>query len=125
MPDVKNANIFFLFCSYQKSEMLNQIKIPGILIIIMFSYVSWTGCDKSTTEKLDQPTPPIEDTTKGADIVSVSVSGGSIGIFNFAVGISSRLLRPGMCHELRYPEILPHNEDRHQRAKKTKMGIPA
>ena len=67
--------------------MLNQVKIPGILFIILFSYVSWTGCDKSTTENTDPPPQP--DTTKGADVVSVTVSAGNNGVFNFAVGIFS------------------------------------
>ena len=67
--------------------MLNQVKIPGILIIILFSYVSWTGCDKSSVENTDPVPQP--DTTKGADVVSVTVSGGNNGVFNFAVGIFS------------------------------------
>ena len=67
--------------------MLNQIKIPGILVIILFSYVSWTGCDKSTIENTDPLPQP--DTTKGADVISVTVSGGNNGIFNFGVGVFS------------------------------------
>lgn len=67
--------------------MLKQIKIPGILIIIMFSYISWTGCDKNISE-INDPNPE-PDTTKGADVVSVTVSGGNNGVFNFAVGIFS------------------------------------
>lgn len=67
--------------------MLNQVKIPGVLIIILFNYVSWTGCDKSTA---DNTVPaPQPDTTKGADVVSVLVSGGNNGFFNFAIGIFS------------------------------------
>ena len=67
--------------------MLNQIKIPAILVIILFSYVSWTGCDKSTIDNTDPLPQP--DTTKGADVVSVTASGGNNGVFNFAVGIFS------------------------------------
>lgn len=68
--------------------MLKNIKIPGILIIIMFSYISWTGCKKNTTDNFVLK-PPLPDTTQGADVTSVEVSGGSSGIFTFSVGIFS------------------------------------
>ena len=68
--------------------MLKKIRIPGILIIIMFSYISWTGCEKSTTDT-PEPTPPQPDTTQGADVTSVEVTGGSNGVFTFRVGIFS------------------------------------
>ena len=67
--------------------MLKQIKIPAILVIIMFGYISWTGCEKSTTPELTPTTPP--DTTQGADVASVTVTGGNNGVFTFAVGIFS------------------------------------
>jgi hypothetical protein len=69
--------------------MNQQIKIPGILIIIMFSLISWIGCDKNTIENTSPPPPPIVDTTKGADVTSVLVTGGNNGVFTFAVGIFS------------------------------------
>jgi hypothetical protein len=69
--------------------MKNQTNIPGMLIIIMFSFISLIGCEKNTDENPTLTPPPIVDTTKGADVTSVVVSGGNNGSFSFAVGIFS------------------------------------